>query len=467
MVWLTLVNEPLTLMRDRSRTLEALVSTMDRSAGAPAATASCRLTATAAKQQMAAGALSSEELVASCLDRIRDRESTVQAWSYVDWDRALERARECDRAPSSRPLHGIPVGVKDIVDTADMPTLLGEPEIYAGRQPERDATLVRNLRDAGAVILGKTAPSKHTIMLPGKTRNPHDPTRSPGASSSGSAAAVADFMVPLAVCSQTAGSILRPATYCGVVGYKPTKDTVVYDGTRTYSPHLDTIGSMGRSVADAALLMLGMTGDDRFAAVEEHPERLTVGLYRTPYYSEAEPYVREHYERSVEALVSAGVVVRDAEMPREFDELSELQDVIMSYDLDKVFAEHRRDHFDLLDPELVAYCEKGSRVTDARYQAALDHAERCRAMLDTALGDLDVLLLPSTLTDAPAITTTGTSEFIRIWTFLHTPAINLPTAASPAGLPISVQLVGRIGEDRALLAAAARVDEILGRPESH
>lgn len=426
-----------------------------------------RLTAREARDLMAAGSLTSEALVQSCLDRIREREDTVQAWSYVDWEGALERARECDRTPSSGPLHGIPVGIKDIVDTADMPTLLGEPEIYAGRQPEHDATLVRRLRESGAVIVGKTAPSKHTIMLPGKTRNPHDPTRSPGASSSGSAAAVADYMVPLAVCSQTAGSILRPATYCGVVGFKPTKDTVVYDGTRTYSPHLDTLGSMARSVPDAALLMQGMTGDSRFDPTSVHSGELKVGLYRTPYFDQAEDYVQEHYERSVEALVAAGVTVRDAEMPKEFDELSELQDVIMSYDLDKVFAEHRRDHFDLLDPELIAYCEKGSRVTDAQYRAALDHAELCRGMLDSSLGDLDVLLLPSTLTDAPPITDTGTSEFIRIWTFLHTPAINLPTATSPVGMPISVQLVGRITGDAEFLAVAARVDEILGRPDNH
>ncbi len=424
------------------------------------------ITATEARDLIASGSLTSEALVESCLHRIREREDTVQAWSYVDWEGSLERARECDRTPSSGPLHGIPVGIKDIVDTADMPTLLGEPEIYAGRQPDHDATLVRHLRESGAVIVGKTAPSKHTIMLPGKTRNPHDPTRSPGASSSGSAAAVADYMVPLAVCSQTAGSILRPATYCGVVGFKPTKDTVVYDGTRTYSPHLDTLGSMARSVPDAALLMQGMTGDSRFDPATLDAGDLVVGLYRTPYFDRAEGYVQDHYERTVQTLVAAGVKVRDAEMPKEFDELSELQDVIMSYDLDKVFAEHRRDHFDLLDPELIAYCEKGSKVTGAQYQAALDHAELCRGMLDSALGDLDVLLLPSTLTDAPPITDTGTSEFIRIWSFLHTPAINLPTAISPQGMPISVQLVGRIDGDHSFLSVAAKVDGILGRPDN-
>lgn len=439
------------------------MSTTDQSSGISVDGASelCRLTAVEAKQKMDAGSLTSVELVQACLDRIREREETVQAWSYVDWDGALERAKECDRTPSTGPLHGVPVGIKDIVDTADMPTLLGEPEIYAGRQPDTDATLVSNLRASGAVIIGKTAPSKHTIMLPGKTRNPHDISRSPGASSSGSAAAVADYMVPLAVCSQTAGSILRPATYCGVVGFKPTKDTVVYDGTRTYSPHLDTLGSMGRSVQDTALLLQGMTNDETFASPTQHEGDLRVGLYRTHYYDQAEGYVREHYERSVKALSAAGISVTDAEMPEEFDELSELQDVIMSYDLNKEFAAHRRDHFDLLDPELIAYCEKGSHVTESQYQAALEHAELCRSMLDTALGDLDVLLLPSTLTDAPPIATTGTSEFIRIWTFLHTPSINLPTATSPAGLPLSVQLVGRMQEDRKFLSIAARVNETL------
>jgi Asp-tRNA(Asn)/Glu-tRNA(Gln) amidotransferase A subunit family amidase len=420
-----------------------------------------RLTAVEAKQRMAEGSLTSVELVQACLDRIREREDAVQAWSYVDWEGALERARECDRTPSTGPLHGIPVGIKDIVDTADMPTLLGEPEIYAGRQPSEDATLVRNLRAAGAVIIGKTAPSKHTIMLPGKTRNPHDQTRTPGASSSGSAAAVADFMVPLAVCSQTAGSILRPATYCGVVGYKPTKDTVVYDGTRQYSPHLDTLGSMGRSVADTSLLLYGMTNDEEFANPAANVGDLKIGLYRTQYYEQAETYVQEGYEEAVQALSAAGVQVTDVEMPKEFDALSELQDVIMSHDLNKEFAAHLRDHFELMDPELVAYCEKGSKVTEEQYQAALDHAELCRTMLDGALGDVDVLLLPSTLSDAPPIEGTGTSEFIRIWSFLHTPAINLPTGVSPAGLPISVQLVGRMNKDRQFLSAAAQVEALL------
>lgn len=424
-----------------------------------------RLTALEAADRIARGELTSEQLVRACLDRISAREDTVQAWSYVDWDGAVENARRCDRGPVTGPLHGVPVGIKDIVDTADMPTILGEPEIYAGRQPDEDATLVKQLRAAGAVIVGKTAPSKHTIMLPGKTRNPHDPTRTPGASSSGSAAAVADHMVPLAVCSQTAGSILRPATYCGVVGFKPTKDTVVYDGTRSYSPHLDTLGSMGHTVADAALLMYGMTGDERYAPLRAHDGELRVGVYRTPYFDAAEPYVQRHFEESVSTLAAAGISVADAQMPAEFDELSELQDVIMSYDLDKVFADHRRDHYDLLDPELIAYCDKGSQVTEAQYQSALDHAQRCRALFDAALGDADLLLLPSTLTDAPPITTTGTSEFIRIWTFLHTPAINLPTARSPQGLPISVQLVGRARRDPEFLAMADRIDAVLGRPD--
>lgn len=421
------------------------------------------LTATEAQALMERGEITSEQLVRACLERIHDREETVQAWSYVDEAGAIARARQCDESPRRGPLHGIPVGIKDIVDTSDMPTERGEPEIYRGRQPDTDATLVAHLREAGAVILGKTAPSKHTIMLPGKTRNPHDPTRTPGASSSGSAAAVADFMVPVTVCSQTAGSILRPATYCGVVGFKPTKDTVVYDGTRTYSPHLDTLGSMGRSVADATVLMRGMTGDATFDPAARHDGPLRVGLYRTPYYDDAEPYVRDLFEQSAKMLEAAGIEVRDADMPVEFDALSELQDVIMSYDLDKVFADHRRDYPELMDPELIAYCAKGAQVTPERYQEALDHAARCRDLLDEAMGDLDVLLTPATLTDAPPITTTGTSEFIRIWTFLHTPAISLPTGRSPQGLPIANQLVGRLGDDRRFLAVAARVDEVLGR----
>lgn len=424
-----------------------------------------RLTAVEGRRLLKSGALTSEAWVRACLARIREREEDVRAWAYVDWDRAIERARAADRSPSRKPLHGVPVGIKDIVDTNDMPTLWGEPEIFGDRRPTVDATLVARLREAGAIVVGKTAPSLHTIMLPGKTRNPHDLTRTPGASSSGSAAAVADFMVPLAVCSQTAGSILRPATYCGVVGFKPTKDLVVYDGTRPYSPALDTLGSMGRSVPDATLLIQGMTGDSSFDpdAIQEGP--VTIGLYRTSYYDAADDYVRDLYESAVRRLVDAGCVVRDANMPREFDALSELQDVVMAYDLDKVFEEQIRDHREKMHPDLIAYCNKGKAVTKAQYQSALDHAERCRGMLPEAMAGFDVLLIPATLTEAPPITTTGTSEFIRIWTFLHTPAITLPVGRSPHGLPIGVQLVGRLNDDRRFLASAARVDQILGRPD--
>lgn len=426
-----------------------------------------KLTATEAKRKLAAGELTSVELVTSCLERIAVREADVKAWAHIDADGALEKARQADSVghglPGNGPLHGIPVGVKDIIDTADMPTLLGEPDIYTGRQPDTDAAMITELRTSGAIILGKTAGSKHTIMLPGPTHNPHDLSRTPGASSSGSAAAVGDFMVPLAVSTQTAGSILRPATYCGVVGFKPTKDTVQWAGSRVYSPALDTAGAMGRSVADTALLVQALSGRADFAAAPRE-DTISIGLYRTPYFDEAEDYIRSHYESSVETLRAAGVEIVDAEVPSEFDQLSELQDVVMSYDLNKVFADHHTHHFELLDPELVAYCAMGAEVTDQQYAAALDHAARCRELLPALFRGVDVLLLPSTLTDAPPMESTGTSEFIRIWSFLHTPAINLPTGLSPAAMPISVQLVGNLGDDARFLSTAARIDQILGRP---
>lgn len=427
-----------------------------------------QLTATEAKRRLVAGELTSVELVTSCLERIAIREADVKAWAHVDADRALEQARQADRTghglPGNGCLHGIPVGIKDIIDTADMPTLLGEPEIYAGRQPDTDAAMVAELRKSGAIILGKTAGSKHTIMLPGPTRNPHDLSRTPGASSSGSAAAVGDFMIPLAVSTQTAGSILRPATYCGVVGYKPTKDTVEWTGSRVYSPELDTAGAMGRCVADTALLVQALSGRADFTMASAREDNISVGLYRTPYFDKAEDYVRQHYENSVETLRAAGVTILDVEVPQEFDQLSELQDIVMAYDLNKVFADHHKHHFDLLDPELVAYCAMGAEVTDQQYAAALVYAARCRELLPTAFRDVDALLIPSTLTDAPPMASTGTSEFIRIWSFLHTPAINLPTGLSPAHMPISIQLVGNLGDDVRFLATAERIDQILSRP---
>ncbi len=238
-----------------------------------------RRTAIEAAQAIAGGTMTSVELVQACLDRIHAREADIGAWTYLDDEAALAQARACDQRPAQGPLHGVPVGIKDIIDTHDMPTSYGSP-IYAGHQSAGDASGVAMLRAAGAVILGKTVTTEFAMFTPGKTANPHNPAHTPGGSSSGSAAAVADAMVPLALGSQTAGSIIRPASYCGVVGYKPTHGNFPIAGIKALAQSLDTLGGFSRSVADLALLRAAMIGAPAALAKLEGPPR--IGLYRTP-----------------------------------------------------------------------------------------------------------------------------------------------------------------------------------------
>ncbi|HVB16740.1 MAG TPA: amidase, partial [Stellaceae bacterium] len=243
------------------------------------------LSARAAAQQIAAGRLSAEALALSCLDHIAAREPVVGAWHYLDREAALAAARHCDNSEPSGPLHGVPIAVKDLLDTADMPTGYGSV-IYEGHRPAADAACVALARAAGAVVVGKTVTTEFACFTPGKTANPHNPTHTPGGSSSGSAAAVADFMVPLAFGTQTAGSIIRPASFCGVVGYKPSFGLIARAGAKMLADSLDTVGMMARDVADAAFFAGVLSGRRalRELAMPAAPPRF--GLYRTPMWDE-------------------------------------------------------------------------------------------------------------------------------------------------------------------------------------
>jgi Asp-tRNA(Asn)/Glu-tRNA(Gln) amidotransferase A subunit family amidase len=411
-----------------------------------------------------AGELTFEAWAQACLDRIEERDGDVRAWIHVNRAKAIDNARAADRGPRNGPLHGVPLGIKDIFDTADMPTERGDPEIFPGRQPTQDAAAVTLARRLGFNILGKNSVSKHCYMLPGPCRNPHDLTRTPGASSAGSAAAVADFMTPLSVGTQTGGSIVRPSTFCGVVGYKPTIDMLPTAGLHAYSRPLDTVGLHSRSVADAILVMGEALGDPRFDIKVPVRRDFRVGVWRPRALENAEPIIHEVFEDNVRALAKAGVDVITLKMPENFDVAAEEHDVIMSFDLARSFKDHRRNYFDKLDPLLVEYLDFGESHSDADYSRVLAAADqRRRAFYDIAR-DVDVIVTPVTLGEAPDMSYTGDNAFIRLWTLLHNPAITLPVARGPRGLPIGLQVVGFVNEDASFLYWSRCIEAILGSP---
>lgn len=428
----------------------------------PAPSRISALTLAEGLREMEAGKLSSEQWTQACLERIEQRNPVVRAWVYVNADKALERARQVDRDGRKQRLDGAPLGLKDIIDTSDMPTELGDPEIFPNRRPASDAAIAQLVRQLGFVLLGKNTVSRHSIMLPGPARNPHDPSRTPGASSAGSAAAVADFQTPISLGTQTGGSIVRPSTFCGAVGFKPTMDTLPYAGLRRYSRPLDTLGAIARSVADLSIFFGEALGDPRYDIDLPVRRDFTVGVWRPLGWDDAEPCVREAFDDAVQRLQQAGVRVKVLDMPKMFTQIADDHDIIMAYDLARSFKEIRRDHEDKCDPALLEYLDKGERDTAEDYGRTLDLADACRRAFIDVARDIDILATPATLGEAPDISDTGSNIFIRIWTLLHNPALTLPIARGPRGLPVGLQLVGFQKEDARFLYWARCVENILG-----
>ncbi len=416
------------------------------------------LTASEAARRLARGELTAEALTAACLERIAAREGTVGAWQHIDPEAALAEARARDREKRRGPLHGVPIGIKDIFDTADMPTRYGSP-IYDGHCPREDAAAVRIARNAGMVILGKTVTTEFAYFTPGRTTNPHNPAHTPGGSSSGSAAAVADAMVPLAIGTQTAGSVIRPAAFCGVVGFKASHGRIPAAGIKAFAPSLDTVGTFSRSVEDAELLgrlLLGesLAGPDLISA-----RPLRIGLCRTEYWPRIEPAAAVVLEEAATRLGRAGVEVADIDLPEALHGLGEAQQTIMAFEAGLSFAAEARSHAEQLSPKLRELIEQGRQCPEARYEAALRRAAAARAAYEGLLADSDLLLTPSAPGEAPLGTAaTGDPVFNRIWTLLHLPCVTLPAGSGPAELPIGIQLVGRFKADHALLAQARWIE---------
>jgi amidase len=413
-----------------------------------------RLSAADAARAIAAGRITSEQLVRACLDRIAAREAEIGAWAHCDPEAAIAQARALDRAGAKGVLGGVPVGFKDVIDTADMPSGYNSP-IYRGYRPRADAACVALVRKAGGIVLGKTVTTEFAWRVPAHTRNPLNPAHSPGGSSSGSAAAVADFMVPLAFGTQTGGSTIRPAAFCGIVGYKPSFGLINRAGLKPLAESLDTLGVLARTVEDCALLGHAVSARalPDFAAGAARPPR--IGLCRTSRWKDTSGDTQALLETSAATLSRKGAAVREVELPANFDRLYEDQVLIMNYEGARALAWERIHHADLLSEDLRQTFAAAEAAPREKYEEALRHARRCRERLAERFADCDVLLTPSAPGEAPAgFASTGSSLFNRTWTLLGSPCVTIPAGRGKSGLPLGVQLVAAYDEDeRALLAA--------------
>ena len=422
------------------------------------------LTAREAARQIAERRLTAEALTAACLDRTEAREAVVGAWQYLDREHALAAARRRDVEPPRGPLHGIPIAVKDLIDTADMPTAYGSP-IYRNHRPAADASCVALAKAAGAVVLGKTVTTEFAAFTPGKTANPRNPAHTPGGSSSGSAAAVADGMVRLAFGTQTAGSVIRPAAYCGVVGYKPSFGLINRAGVKPLADSLDTVGILAGTVEDAAFFagVLSERPALRHLAVPNEAPRF--GLYRTPMWDQAEPETVAALDGVRAALEGAGAAVAELAIAREHQGLAEAQNTIMCFEAVRAFAYERIEQSAELSPRFAQMLDAGMAIGAEVYDQARARAATARAGLDAFFGGCDAIVVPAAPGEAPAgLGNTGDPIFNRMWTLLGVPCATLPARWADNGLPTGVQLVGRAGDDARLMACAAFLERALARP---
>ncbi len=412
-----------------------------------------------AAEGIARGEINSVDLVAACLERIHAREDLVKAWAWLDPDQALAQARVCNERPATTPLHGIPVGVKDIIDTADMPTCYGS-QVFQGHYPTKDAECIRLLKQAGAVIMGKTVTTEFAFYAPGKTANPHAFDHTPGGSSSGSAAAVADFHVPLALGTQTSGSIIRPASFNGVFGCKPTYSSYSLDSVHPLAPELDTLGAFSRTPADLALLHGVLAQRETGTPGALRPA--TVAVVRTPAWDDADTEAQDSVLDCAGRLRQAGIAVIEAD-EELLNGMMEVQQAYLARGAAASLGSVTDRHPDEVRPQTRDLVMEGRRVGaafDAELKDALARGER---FLSGVFSRADLIITPSAPGAAPAgLHNTGNPMFNRIWTFLQTPCMNLPLASSSNGLPIGIQLVCNRREDERLFAYAAYLQNLTG-----
>jgi len=411
-----------------------------------------RLSLVEAARRLASGEMTSEVYARGLLLRVREVNDGIHAWAWLEPEEAIVRAREADarlragRTPG--PLHGVPVGVKDIVNTRGTPTQMGSP-IYRGWVPEHNAEVVDRLQTAGAFPLGKTVTTEFAFLTPPKTRNPWNPAHTPGGSSSGSAAAVAAGMVPVAIGTQTNGSVIRPAAFCGVVGYKPGKGVLSTDGILPFSPTLDQPGVFARSVEDAGLLVAHLahsrwTISPQISALKHAPRLVAT---RTPVWHLAGEDQRNRFAMDVSGLREAGAVVDEVDLPASFNDAHKVHRIIMLYEAASASRAVRAQHAAQLSELLRKALEEGDRIAVSDYERALKKHEALQRDFSRFTDDYDAVVTPPAAGEAPAsLDTTGDPSFCTIWTLIGVPAIVIPTGLGSHGLPLALQIIGNQGE---------------------
>jgi len=430
------------------------------------------LSARDAARQIREGKISSVELVTACLHQIGETEEQLKAWAYLNANEALAQAHELDEIRRSGrpvgPLHGVPVGIKDIIDTKGQPCERGS-SVFAGRIPETDAAIVERLREAGAVIMGKTATTEFAFVHPTETRNPHNPEHSPGGSSSGSAAAVAAYHVPLAVGTQTNGSVIRPASFCGTYGFKPTRGVISRRGVLQTSQSLDQVGVFARNLQDAALLTDVVGSYDQAdtlsysrprpqmleGSLAEVPVRPTLAYLDFPYHERQSPDAREGFEELLGAL---GTTVERLPVDNNLIGLVDAHALVHEFEIwmhnKKLFT----DHWDQLSPTLQPVLERSKTISLAEYEDALNIKQSAEAFFAEFFNDFDAVIAPSAAGEAPLYGGgTGDPVFSTIWTFCGLPSVTMPLLVGANGLPVGVQLIGGQEEDDRLLRTASWV----------
>ncbi|HET7767079.1 MAG TPA: amidase [Burkholderiales bacterium] len=417
----------------------------------------------AAVEGLAAGTLTTRAYCESCLERVRASEATIKAWAALDESRALGLAATRDVRDAQGPLHGVPVGVKDIFDTDDLPTEMGSP-VFIGNRPAKNAQLVERLVAAGGYALGKTATAEFAYMHPAETRNPWNPRHTPGGSSSGSAAAVAAGHVPVAVGTQTNGSVIRPAAFCGVVGFKPTLDTLPIQGALPFAETLDQVGVFARSVADAAYLAACLAEPGVFSVEVDalsRPPRVAA-LPRFPW-NAAERGAAAQMQATLRRLSAAGTEVREMDLPDEFEDAKRVHRTIMLYEGAREHAQRQAAHRRVMSAALNAAIDEGLAMSHDEYRAALARRAALAGMARDLFADCDVVASLPAPGAAPArLDVTGDPSFCTLWTLVGFPAITLPTSLSEEGVPYGIQLAGAARDDARLLRVARWCETAIG-----
>jgi amidase len=400
------------------------------------------------------------ERVKACLKRIKEIEPAIHAWEFLDGDAALGAAAEADALRSGKPLHGWVFGIKDNHDTGDMPTGYGSP-IYSGNRPVADASVVSMLRSNGAVVLGKTVSTEFAAWTPSRTRNPRNISHTPGGSSSGSAAAVAARMVPVALGTQTLGSVIRPASYCGIVGFKPSYGRISRVGIRSLADSLDTVGIFSNTVAEAAHVYRVAADQSEAACIAAPGAPPRLMFCKGPSWENADSDARRAIFEFSTRLRGCGYAIDEIELPPEFSGLTTAAKAVHDFELRQGFLTEYLHHSEQFSESFRTGFERASQVSSSQYERAIKLGETCRQKFPEILGDLDAVITLAATGEAPwGNTTTGDSSLNSPWTLLHAPCITLPKLHGRLGLPIGVQLVAPRFKDTQLLRAAAWLESL-------